>query len=137
MLRLNRFGRMVLNREEVVASNWVGTFVGLALLCLGLSFAVSSDFLPGAVVFGFSVVPLAAVFNCQKGWPRLAMSLYTLIVAGAGITALVLLLGADTLNPAFVPGVQEGFSALFGFFFLGILASGWTGNILMMQRVRK
>jgi tetratricopeptide (TPR) repeat protein len=130
LLRLNKFGRMVLNREEIVASNWVGAFVGAALLCLALGLTLSSVFLVGAFVFGFSVLPLSAVFKCQKGWPRKAMLAYASIVIGAGVGAFALFLGADR-------AAKETISTLLSVFGIGIILAGWVANYLMSQRVRK
>lgn len=129
LLRLNKFGRHVLNRQEIVASNWVGGFVALALICLLAGFLVNGSFLLGAFVFGFSVLPLSAVFKCQPGWPRMAMAAYTVVVAGCGIGALIL----QTTGVA----LKEPRAALFTVFLIGILGSGWIANILLMQRVRK
>lgn len=131
LLRLNKFGRMVLNREEIVASNWVGAFVGLALLCLGLAAIGMKEFLFGAMAFGFSVIPLAAVFKCQSGWPRRAMAGYTAVVAGCGIAMFLLLIFSGGLNEenrvaALVP--------LMIVFFGGVLLSGWVANILISRR---
>ena len=134
LLRLNKFGRMVLNREEIVASNWVGAFVGLALFCLILGFAgIEAAFL-GAMVFGFSVLPLAAVFKCQPGWPRLAMAAYTVVVAGAGIAAVtsMLALGDTGGETKSAPG-----ALLFGVFIIGVILAGWVANLLIMQRPRR
>ncbi len=136
LLRLNKFGRMVLSRHETVASNWVGAFVGLAPLFLIGGFAVNSLLFYGAFVFGFTVLPLAAIFKCAAGWPRKAMIAYTAIVLAAGLGA------------AFIP-IAAGFGLvsrkemitliglLIGTFGVGIVLSGWIANFLMMQKVRK
>ena len=133
LLRLNKFGRMVLNREEIIASNWVGAFVGIALVCLVMGLLGFKGYLQGAMVFGFSVLPLSAVFNCQPGWPRRAMIAYTAVVAGAGIAAFLLFLvfgdSKDTKDP--VDGIR---SLLFLLFLIGVLLAGWVANLLIMRR---
>jgi tetratricopeptide (TPR) repeat protein len=133
LLRLNKFGRMVLNREEIVASNWVGAFVGIALVCLVMGLLGFKGYLQGAMVFGFSVLPLSAVFNCQPGWPRRAMIAYTAVVAGAGIASFVLfLIFGDSNGPKDpVDGIR---AVLFGLFLLGVLLAGWVANLLVMRR---
>ena len=136
LLRLNKFGRMVLNREEIVASNWVGTFVALALLSLVLAFLVSPFFLVTALVFGFSVLPLAGIFQCQRGWPRFAMTAYTILVFGTGLGAAIMMLTGG-LAAATAETTRGAGAALLAVFVIGILGSGWIANILMMQRVRK
>lgn len=135
LLRLNKFGRMVLNRPEVVASNWVGACLGIALICLVAGLTFYPPAMLGAAVFAFTVLPLSAIFKCPEGWPRFAMTAYTIGIAGAGI--LGLLLGAGTtlgLKPADIGSAR---AALLGLFFIGIIGSGWIANILIMQRVQR
>jgi tetratricopeptide (TPR) repeat protein len=133
LLRLNKFGRMVLNREEIVASNWVGSFVGIALVCLVMGLIGFKGFLQGALVFGFSVLPLSAVFNCQPGWPRRAMTAYTAVVAGAGITSFILFLifGESRDSKDAIDGIRF---LLLGLFLIGVLLAGWVANLLIMRR---
>ncbi len=137
LLRLNKFGRMVLTRQEIVASNWVGAFVGLAVVCLLGAIVGPGGFLMGAFVFGFSVLPLSAVFKCQPGWPRFAMTAYTIAVTGTGVASLVSLLlsgGGELMT-------REDFNALRGtllaVFLIGILLAGWVANFLIMQRPKR
>lgn len=136
LLRLNKFGRMVLNREELVASNWVGSFIAIALLSVILGLTVEPALLIAAVVFGFSVLPLAAIFQCQKGWPRFAMTAYTIVVFGTGLGAIVLLMTGG-IEPVTAAKPQGAWTVLLAIFAIGILGSGWIANILLMQRVRK
>ena len=136
LLRLNKFGRMVLNREEIVASNWVGAFVGIALLCLALAFAGFDGFLLGAMVFGFSVLPLAAIFQCQPGWPKTAMTGYTVVVAGAGIASFVWLMALG--NQKITAETENAIRGLLlGVFVVGIILAGWVANLLIMRRPRR
>ena len=131
LLRLNRFGRLALSREEIVASNWLGLCVAFALGMLGW-WAVTREgiALMGAMVFGFLLIPISGTFNCQPGWPRWAMAACTLVLAAAGIGSLTLGWGhkASTPNPG---------APLFGFFLLGTFLSSWLGNALRMVRPRR
>ena len=134
LLRLNKFGRMVLNDEEIVASNLVGGFVGIAVIFLAAGLAGYKDFLLGAMVFGFSVLPLSAVFNCQDGWTRRAMTAYTMVVSGSGIAGFLLLLLSQDANGD-AKGAGGGIAALLlGIFFIGVLLAGWVANALIMRR---
>jgi hypothetical protein len=136
MQRLNKFGRMVLNRDEIVASNWVGAFVGIALLCLALAFAGLDGFFLGALVFGFSVLPLAAIFQCQPGWPKLAMTGYTVVVAAAGIGSFVWLMAlGDRKVTSETENAISGL--LLGVFLIGIILAGWVANLLITRRPRR
>ncbi len=71
VLRLNRFGRLVLTREQIIASN----LLGLGLLA-AVGMTVAGIVIPWeeAIICGIYLVlvclPLSAVFNCDAGWPR-------------------------------------------------------------------
>lgn len=132
LLRLNKFGRLVLSRQEIVASNWVGAFTGIALFCIAAALALHPAFWFGAAVFGFSVLPLAAVFKCQPGWPRLAMIAYTGVVLFVGIAALLAPLTASTPEQ-----MKSLVGTLGGIFAIGIVLAAWVANFLIAQRVRK
>lgn len=134
LLRLNKFGRMVLNRNEIIASNWVGTFVGLALVCVIAALSGRKEFWLGAAVFGFTVLPLAAVFKCHPGWPAQVMRAYTGLIFGSGFVVFLMWL---------VPGAGKGPQAreinailgmLLGLFFIGVIAAPWIANVLITRR---
>ncbi|HEX7863066.1 MAG TPA: tetratricopeptide repeat protein [Verrucomicrobiae bacterium] len=130
LLRLNKFGRMVLNDEEIVASNWIGGFVGAAVLCLIVGIAGVKGALLGALIFGFSVLPLSAVFECQPGWPRRIMSLYTIAVVGAGLVAF----GSALADPPKESPLANVGAACMGLFLIGVFVSGFLGNFLMSRQ---
>lgn len=136
LLRLNKFGRMVLSDKERTASNWVGGFMGVAVLCLCLA-ALYWPMIAGAFVFGFSVLPVAAIFNCPEGWPRRLMVAYTIAVVGAGAGALAIMGWAMITPEVRMQELKALFAPLLGLFGLGIMFAGWVANILIMQRVRK
>lgn len=139
LLRLNRFGRLALDREQVVASNWIGGCVFLALASLGacLVWSFDSPFVLGAMVFGFLIIPLAGTFKCAAGWPRRAMAGYTLVMAALGLAALALAFLAGVQSPDLARGSQSLAMTCFLLFFLGAIGSGWVANILIMQRPRR
>jgi len=124
LLRLNKFGRYALSREELVASNWVGGCLALAvvLACAGLLLQSAAVFLM-ALVAGLVVLPLSAVFNCSAGWPRKVMALYTALLA------LVGLVGAVNFTIS-----EELARSSLGLFSIGVFASGFVANGLMMAR---
>jgi tetratricopeptide (TPR) repeat protein len=89
LLRLDRFGRHVLSRAEIVESNWVGAFVVLALAALVTWLATDNLFAQlGTIYFGLLLIPLSAVFKSSPGWPRRLMTLYTAGLAAAGLAWL-------------------------------------------------
>src|SRR5262249_4178357 len=124
LLRLNRFGRLVLSREETVASNWVGGCLLSALVALGIYLATADLVALFAAIFlGLLIVPVAAVFHCPAGWPRQAMALYTLLVAATALSSLALILAESLLFD--VPAYG---------FLIGVFLSGWVANGLQMVR---
>jgi tetratricopeptide (TPR) repeat protein len=84
LLRLDRFGRLALSREQIRASNWLGALLGVALLALIAGFATGSEILLliglGA---GVLVFPTMSVFRCARGWPRWTMIVYSALLAAA------------------------------------------------------
>ena len=95
VLRLDRFGRLALSREQVVASNWIGVCVACAVVGL-IAFVLTRNpaGLIGAISAGLLMVPVSATFQCPPGWRRGIMALYTgvlaaLVVRGTALTALV------------------------------------------------
>ncbi len=124
LLRLDRFGRLALSREQIVASNWVGAclLAAAAGLTAGLVLK-STPALVGAAVCVVLLLPLSATFQCSAGWPRKTMATYTLLMACAGMGAVALL--ATMPKTAIANGLL--ILAL-----LGAVLSGWVANGLMM-----
>jgi tetratricopeptide (TPR) repeat protein len=137
LLRLNRFGRLALSREQIRASNWVGGCLLLTLVAL-VWWAVSGDvrFSLIALVSGCLVLPVAAAFKSRAGRPRLLMGLYTILLAvlggsGVGIFFVAEHLPKETWQDAFAAA-----KLLLGMFFLGTVASTWLFNLLLLTRTR-
>jgi tetratricopeptide (TPR) repeat protein len=139
LLRLNRFGRLVLTPEQIVSSNWFGACLLLALLSLGACFFTNFALwaLFGALVFGLLLLPLAGTFKCSSGWPRMMMAIYTSGMALVGIGAVLLCLLADAANARQDRVVLSAAQGLIGLFLLGAFGSGWVANILIAQRPRR
>ena len=127
LLRLNRFGRYSLSRDQTIASNWVGGLLLCALVCLGIWLGTDSSLaLIGAASFGMILLPVCGVFSCPSGWPRVAMACYAGAVAVLGIAAV----------PLFLLNQELGTLAIMGFIW-GSFLSGIVANILMMQTPRR
>jgi Tfp pilus assembly protein PilF len=137
MLRLDPFGRHALSRDQTVGANCVGVAIAAALAFVAAGL-VTGHFIyyMAAIVCGFLVLPLSAVFICKAGWPRTAM---------AGYTGLVALVGAALVATWVVSGVRWGAEdsvlalrdRLLTVFLFGIFLNGWVANGLMMMRVKK
>lgn len=136
LLRLNRFGRYALTREQTVASNWVGLCVAATLVGLiGCAiYGTESAWALVAVVFGFLMLPVAGIFKCATGWPRKTMAACTIALALLGVLILTVLtgveLGPQTVSKSTVAAVEN----LVVVFVIGAVASTWLVNILAMQR---
>jgi len=136
LLRLNRFGRLALPPEKIVASNWLGLCLLLSLVSLGgwLAFGHRSAWLAGAVLFGILLLPTSGTFKCQEGWPRTVMAIYTALLACVALGSISLFALADTGN---FKDVQDLGLAAGGVVFLGAMASSWIFNIFLSQRWRR
>ena len=128
LLRLNKFGRLVLSREQTVATNWFGLCLLLAVA--GLAACAIKGFVAPwiliAMVFGFLLLPVSAVFKCHTGWPRNTMAALTIILALLGIGCIITRFAGNEPSDAA--------NMLLGLFVLGTIASTWTANFLIMQR---
>jgi tetratricopeptide (TPR) repeat protein len=135
ILRLDRFGRLALSREQTIASNWIGACLLTALLSAGAWLVTKrSDTLISALVFALLVLPLAGTFRCRGGWPRKAMATYTGVVGVVGLGFLTAL--------AMWPDRREGTPhpthvTLFVVFFLGVVFSTWVSNTLVFVRPKR
>ncbi len=85
-LRLNRFGRLALSREQIVTSTWVGFCVLGAITFLGIYvsgiFPENSGPLFGALACVFMIPPLSNIYHCEPGKPR---TLILLVAAAMGL----------------------------------------------------
>ena len=139
LLRVNRFGRLALSREQMVASSWFGVCVLLALLSLALClpFGLNSPFVVSAAVFGLLMIPVAGMFKASSGWPRTLLMTYTGLLALVGIGALALvsvemLVGADAVG-----GLHGAWKSALGVFVTGCVIFMWGANVIIPIRPKK
>ena len=130
LLRLDRFGRHALSRDQRLASNWIGLMLLLGLSGLAVWLVADPPYsvlgLVVAAVLGFLLLPVSAIFNCDRGWPRSWMIVYTLI--------LVLLAPSYFL---LYPVNEELAMVALQAFLWGSVLSGFVANFLMMATVRR
>ena len=137
LLRLNRFGRLALSREEILTSNWVGLCVVVAIgaliaMCFGYTEAVFV-----AAVAGFLIPPISRIYDCDVGWPRLGLTLVTLALAAIGATSIGLLISGAWLGEErgqVLTGL--GFSC-FVLFAIGAFGSQFAANAFAMATPRR
>lgn len=111
LLRLDRAGRYALTRDQVVASNWFGASLLVALASVGGALATgraSLWFL--AAAFVALTVPLSATFGRRPENGRLWLAIYTaaltlIACVAAGVCFLHGTRAADTLFTAFIYGM--------------------------------
>lgn len=137
LLRVNRFGRLALSRQQVVAANYLGACLLLAIIALAgcIAFGADTPWLIAAIVFACLAIPVSGTFKCSSGWPRNSMALYSGALALVGLLAL-----ACFTDVAAHPGKRDMLNAargLFSMFILGAIGSTWVANFLIMQRPRR
>jgi tetratricopeptide (TPR) repeat protein len=127
LLRLNKYGRYALSRDQRWGSTLFGIMLVPALASLAYWAATGSGLgLLASLYFGLLLLPVTAIFRCSAGWPRWVMVLYTLVLA-ALIPAAVVVSPADH-------ALGETLTMAFAW---GSVLSGFAANFLMMATVRR
>ncbi len=136
MLRVNRFGRYALSREQTVASNWLGLCLLLGLVALGgwVATGYSGEWLFTALVFGLLLLPVSAIFKCQSGWPRAAMAAYTIITALAGLGAATVIFLFPMQPVSGESLIRKLTDTLVWTFIVATIGSTWVANLLITRR---
>jgi tetratricopeptide (TPR) repeat protein len=140
LLRMNRFGRLVLSREETVASNWFGACLFCAMISVAgwLAIGPSVVWQTATMVFGFLLLPVAGVFLCPSGGPRILMAVLAAGVAALGLGSVGEFAVATTQPTAGeARATASTASDLFTYFLIGAVGSGWLVNILRSQRRKR
>lgn len=138
LLRLNRFGRLALTRDQIIESNWVGLCLLLALFSLGgcLAQGFNSPWVISLAVFGLLLMPLSGVFRCSAGWPRKTMLGVTLSLLAIGLLAIGLVWQGTAGSEAASQEVIDQVGGLLGLFAIGVLGSAFLANYLGTIRPR-
>lgn len=129
ILRLDRYGRHALSREQTVASNWLGLCLAIALTGLiGCLFAgFDTPWFWVLVVFGIITIPASSIFRVSEGWPRITLAAVTLLIALFGIGAIAL----------FWLQRDDAGSTLAEIFAVGIFVASIGVNVLMFHRAKR
>ncbi|MCI0388463.1 MAG: tetratricopeptide repeat protein [Acidobacteria bacterium] len=123
MLRLNLYGRMLLTKAEIVASNLVG---GLLLTAVASVIIAALTWKTPAIIAAVGCVmmtiPVAGSFNIEKPKPRRAMFIYT------GVMGFLLVVG-------FLLSLvgSESYFLLIPLFVLGFMLFSWIANGINMR----
>jgi tetratricopeptide (TPR) repeat protein len=135
VLRLHRYGRYALAREQILGANSIGLVLALALTFLGVGLWRGNEMLIVAALHcALLIIPVAGAFTCPAGWPRNVM------LAAAGLLALVsvayLVLSQRAVARNDEPALDDLTPLLFLFMF-GILASSFATNALAKVKPRQ
>lgn len=127
LLRLNKYGRYALSRDQRLGSTLFGVMLIPALGSLVFWAITGSPVgLLSSLYFGLLLLPVTAIFRCSAGWPRWLMVLYTLVLAALMPAAIL----AGPFDPALAGNLTMGFV-------WGSVLSAFAANFLMMARVRR
>ena len=137
ILRLNKFGRLALSREEKMTSNLVALFFFPALGCaLAYFIAFDFEFIIYAIICVLMIPPISTIFKCEKGWPRDAIITVSILLAliGLGSASLSIL---SRLSTGDLSGLLGGLSSItFLVFAIAALASQFLANYLVSVEVK-
>lgn len=127
MLRLNKFGRHALSRDQRMGSNWLGLCLAVGVVSIVIFLFTSYDIAILFVVYALVMaMPLVTIYVCDVGWPRQAMALFATAMGTLGGIAIVCAI-LDV----------EVWQSLLGLFGLGFFATPWLANYLAGVTVRK
>ena len=123
LLRLNRYGRLLLTKEEIIASNFVGglilTAAGSGVIAIMTAHITAIIAAVGCLMI---IIPVAGSFGIEKPRPRKAMFIYTGVMGFFLVAGLLLSLIGSDLYLLLIP-----------FFVLGFMLFSWIANGINMR----
>jgi hypothetical protein len=124
LLRLDRFGRLALNRAEAVASTVVGGCLAAAAISVA-AFAISKNgaWLTVAMVSGFLLIPVGGAAKGYRTRAFLPLMVIGALLAACGVCAAVLSFAREPLA-----------GTLFGMFLLGTILYAWVATVILMKQ---
>lgn len=118
LLRLNRYGRLLLTKEEIVASNFVGGLILTAVVSGVIAImTLNTTATIAAAGCAMLIIPVAGSFSIEKPKPRRAMFIYTGVMGFLLVAGILLSLIGSELYLFLSP-----------FFVLGFMAFSWIAN---------
>jgi tetratricopeptide (TPR) repeat protein len=121
LLRLDRHGRLVLSRKQIVRGNVVGLLLLSAVLCAGIGWWVNvSPLLTAGMLSAFLIIQAASVFNAKPGWLGAILKLYV---------ALLILLALAVVGLSFAE--HSAYGKVFTTFMIGWVAYAWLSGFFM------
>jgi Flp pilus assembly protein TadD len=124
LLRFDPVGRKMIGADERRASTAVVSLLCITIVAAIAGIVMHSDrALLFALISGIMVIPVAGMFQCERGWPRTTMAIYSAVVATAGI--------AGVLTTGDAAGVLIGISLL------GAILGSWLAAWLTTKSVTR
>ena len=128
LLRFNRYGRYLLDKQQIMASNFLAGMLALGIILSIILFFTEpqAGWMAAALGMGYAVMmllPISATFSCSPGMPFNVMATATCLLGLLGLGAIVLLTtaGPNIMIPAFI---------------FGIIGSQFLGNYLASRTVQ-
>ncbi|MEO5995988.1 MAG: tetratricopeptide repeat protein [Chitinophagaceae bacterium] len=124
-LRLNKYGKHLLNREQIIASNFVGFSILIALVGGILYLFKPQPYFLVIVAFGLTMmIPLSAMLTFSK--KRTLLVSFTCLLAIVGTTG-------------FIMGITSGeaFNNFVIAYIIGLILFQWVANYLVIRQTNK
>lgn len=138
MLRLSRFGRLALSREQIITSNWVGLCVLGAILSLtGYFLSGSGVWLMCALACGFMIPLVSRIYACHVGWPRNTLIAMTMAMASLGILVVGLVVLGPWIPRELLPYALATVRLAVTLFMIGAIVGQFAVNALVQVRPRR
>ncbi len=128
LLRIDRFGRYALSADQVKGANVLVACLVITLACLAVAIATGQPRLyEAAVMCAVLALPASAIYVCDAGWPRQAMTAITLALGAliAFVVAVVLYSRTQRVVPLMVVA-----ASVHGLLPWGLLASQFAAMYL-------
>lgn len=120
-LRLNQYGKHLLDKKEILSSNFVAICVLVALVGFGTYLLNQSILSLGLGIFGVGMmIPCSAIFSSAK--VKFVIPTYTIAAFGLGLIALT-----NIYNSGILLGTYSGIFAL------SIFAFQWIANFVLIR----
>lgn len=121
-LRLNRYGRHLLDKQEMMSSNFVAASFFFFLAGVLLYFITGGERFLTIAAFGFAMMlPYSAMFSPSKYKYSLVIYAAVMTIVGLGAIALTFSTG-------------EIFNSLTPVFFIGFIGYQWVANFLIIKQ---
>ncbi len=146
LLRFDKFGRHALSSDQRRGANVLAICVVVFVLAAARSVVARTGWL-GVIptrqiewidyctqMCALLALPASAIYICDEGWPRQAMTIITLLLAAAVAMFAVVV----SLSPTDLPGILQAPIAIMMLgIFLGMLGSQFAANYLMSATPKK